>query len=181
MRYFLRPYLLLVSAAAILSAGDPYCPKYPPAVRTEIEESLSLDREFQAYSHSAKARSAASSPRSHLADSSNFIDQLMSKRMAADGVQPAPRASDPEFLRRIYLDLTGRIPTPEQADRFLQDAASNKRERLIDELLGSPAYADQFALFFANRYKVTRGHESVSTPARGVFYNFLRQLVANDR
>jgi len=48
MRYFLRPYLLLVSAAAILSAGDPYCPKYPPAVRTEIEESLSLDREFQA-------------------------------------------------------------------------------------------------------------------------------------
>src|SRR5207248_1406410 len=105
-----------LAAAAILSAGDPYCPKYPPAVRTEMEESLSLDREFQAYSRSARAKSAASGPRSHLADSSNFIDQLMSKKMAADGVQPAPPTSDQEFLRRIYLDLTGRIPTPEQAD-----------------------------------------------------------------
>jgi len=48
-------------------------------------------------------------------------------------------------------------------------------------LLGSSAYADQFALFFANRFKVTRGHESVSTPARDVFYHFLRQLIATDR
>jgi len=165
----------------MLPAQDPYCPRYPSAVRTELEESLSLDREFQSYSRLAKVRSATAASRSHLADSSNFIDQLISKKMDADGVQPAPRTTDPEFLRRIYLDLTGRIPTPGQADRFLNDTSSNKRERLIDELLGSSAYADQFALFFANRFKVTRGHESVSTPARDVFYHFLRQLIATDR
>ena len=177
----MRPFVLSLAAAAILSAGDPYCPKYPPQVRTEMEESLSLDRELQAYSRSARTRPAAAVPRSHLAASSNFIDQLMSKKMSADGVQPAPRTSDAEFLRRVYLDLTGRIPTPEQADRFLKDATPNKRELLIDELLATPAYADQFALFFANRFKVTRSHESISTPARGVFYNFLRQLIATDR
>ena len=165
----------------MLPAQDPYCPRYPSAVRTELEESLSLDREFQSYSRLAKVRPATAASRSHLADSSNFIDQLISKKMDADGVQPAPRTTDPEFLRRIYLDLTGRIPTPGQADRFLNDTSSNKRERLIDELLGSSAYADQFALFFANRFKVTRGHESVSTPARDVFYHFLRQLIATDR
>src|SRR6266567_8366663 len=181
MRHLLRPCILSLAATAILSAGDPYCPKYPAAVRTEMEESLSLDREFQAYSRSARARPAASATPSHLAASSNFIDQLMAKRMSADGVQPAPRTTDSEFLRRIYLDLTGRIPTPEQADRFLKDASSTKREALIDELLDTSAYADQFALFFANRFKVTRSHESVSTPARGVFYDFVRQLVATDR
>lgn len=165
----------------MLPAQDPYCPRYPSAVRTELEESLTLDREFQNHSRLARARPAASVTRSHLADSSNFIDQLIAKKMAADGVEPAPRSTDPEFLRRIYLDLTGRIPTPDQAERFLKDANANKRERLIDELLASPAYADQFALFFANRYKVTRGHESISTPARQVFYNFLHQLIATDR
>src|SRR5262249_52563614 len=181
MRDTVRSCLLALAAARILSAGDPYCPKYPQAVRTEMEESLALDREFQIYSRSARSRSAASSASSHLAASGNFIDQLMSKKMSADGVDPAPRTTDPEFLRRIYLDLTGRIPTPEQADRFLKDATPNKREALIDELLVSPAYADQFALFFANRFRVTRTHESISTPARGVFYNFLRQAIANDR
>src|SRR5205823_2861297 len=102
-------------------------------------------------------------------------------KMAGDGVAPAPRTSDSEFLRRINLDLSGRIPTPEQAERFLNSTDANKRAQLIDELLGAPAYADQMALFLANRFKVTRGHESVSTPARTVFYSFLRDLFAGDR
>src|SRR5262249_34740649 len=107
--------------------------------------------------------------------------QLLSRKMDADGVAPAPRTSDTEFLRRIYLDLTGRIPTSAEAERFLNNSDANKREQLIEQLLGSPAYADQFALFFANRFKVTRGHESVPTRARGVFYNCLHRLTATDR
>src|SRR2546423_942762 len=105
MRQIPRSCLLSLTAATILSAGDPYCPKYPAAVRTEMEESLSLDREFQAYSRSARARTAASATSSHLVTSSNFIDQLMSKKMSTDGVRSAPPTSDSEFLRRIYLDL----------------------------------------------------------------------------
>src|SRR5688572_28139865 len=52
----------------------------------------------------------------------------------------APQCGDADFVRRIYLDLTGVIPTAEQARTFLQDVSAGKRERLIDELLASPAF-----------------------------------------
>src|ERR1700704_1200981 len=145
----IRSSLSMLASAAMLAAADPNCPAYPSAVRTEMERSLSLDREFQAYSKSALRLSRAAST-SRLASSANFIDQLIGGKMDADGVEPAPRTNDAEFLRRIYLDLAGRIPTPERAERFLNDSSADKRTRLIDELLASPAYADQFTLFFAN-------------------------------
>jgi hypothetical protein len=174
--------LILLTTASLLSAADPYCPAYPRAARTEQEDSLALDREFQANVFSARsARNRAAAPGSHLADSKNYIDQFINARMASDSVPSAPRATDPEFLRRIYLDLTGRIPTPDQAERFLKSTDAEKRNKLIDELLNSPAYADQFALYFANRFRVTRAHESVSTPARTVFHSSLRDLAATDR
>ena len=52
---------------------------------------------------------------SRVAGSGNFIDQLIYKKLAADGVLPAPSTTDAEFLRRITLDLAGRIPSPDQA------------------------------------------------------------------
>jgi hypothetical protein len=55
---------------------------------------------------------------------------------------PLPeRVGDEAFLRRVTLDLTGKIPTPEEIHRFLSDRASDKRERLVERLLGSEAYA----------------------------------------
>src|SRR3981189_986509 len=100
MNRTIRLGLTVMAAAAMLPAADPNCPAYPSAVRTEMERSLSLDREFQAYSKSARTQSrAASTPK--LAASSNIIDQLIFGKMAADGVEPAPRTNDAEFLRRI--------------------------------------------------------------------------------
>src|SRR5438128_11628429 len=55
--------------------------------------------------------------------------------------QPAGPASDAEFLRRIYLDLTGVIPSADEARAFLKDANPNKRPQLIDRLLASAGYA----------------------------------------
>jgi hypothetical protein len=65
------------------------------------------------------------------------IDQLIE---SAAGTTVAPVADDAEFVRRIYLDLTGRIPSPDETQSFLADAASNKRAVLIDKLLGSADY-----------------------------------------
>jgi hypothetical protein len=145
-----------------------------------MAESVEVDTAFQAHSRSARATRRAALPPRH-ADSNNPIDRLLFAKMAADGVEAAPRTTDTEFLRRIHLDLTGRIPTPDQAERFLNDSASNKRDKLIDELLNSPAFADQIALFFQNKFKVTRAHESISSPARDVFHEFLRQSAAADK
>jgi len=73
------------------------------------------------------------------------IDSEVRKALETEKVTPAPRADDPTFLRRIYLDLTGAIPTYEEAVQFLQDTAADKRTKLIDKLLDDPRYAVQQA------------------------------------
>jgi hypothetical protein len=70
------------------------------------------------------------------------IDQAIAARPAA------PPADDAEFLRRVYLDLTGTIPTAAEARAFLQDTSPAKRQALIDRLLASPEYARHLATVF---------------------------------
>src|SRR5205823_2925857 len=60
----------------------------------------------------------------------------------------APIAPDAEFLRRVTLDLNGTIPTAAETRAFLADADPKKREKLIDKLLASPAYARRMAQVF---------------------------------
>ncbi|HBL42793.1 MAG TPA: hypothetical protein DDZ90_05305, partial [Planctomycetaceae bacterium] len=69
------------------------------------------------------------------------IDRLIQNRTADYAKLASPLSNDAEFLRRIYLDLTGRIPTIEQTRTFLKDQRTNKRAILIDQLLNSPEYA----------------------------------------
>jgi hypothetical protein len=69
------------------------------------------------------------------ADSSRTIDGFVAAAWARDKVQPAPLAADAEFVRRIYLDLVGRIPTKDEALRFVNDRRPDKRAKLTDELL----------------------------------------------
>lgn len=76
------------------------------------------------------------------------IDQLILAECEARSITPAPRADDAEFLRRIYLDLTGSIPTVGEAKAFLDDPSPIKRQQLIDRLLNSPEYARQMQRVF---------------------------------
>jgi hypothetical protein len=73
------------------------------------------------------------------------IDRHVEARLEAEGVPPAEPADDAEFLRRVYLDLHGVVPTAEQATRFLADPDPAKRTRLIDALLASPRYGEYLA------------------------------------
>ncbi len=68
------------------------------------------------------------------------IDRHINARLAERGVKPAAPASDAEFLRRVYLDLTGRIPRVADARAFLEDKSPDKRRRLVERLLESPQY-----------------------------------------
>jgi hypothetical protein len=77
-----------------------------------------------------------------------IIDQEIGAALAAKGATPAARASDAEFLRRIYLDLTGTIPTLGEAKAFLDDKSPIKRQQLVDRLLNSPEYARQMQRVF---------------------------------
>jgi hypothetical protein len=73
------------------------------------------------------------------------IDERMAQRWKDNKVQPAPLADDAEFLRRVYLDLAGRIPSAGEARRFLDDPNPRKRQQLIEKLLDGPAYVNHWA------------------------------------
>ena len=172
-------FAVVLLASMPVQSADPGCPRYPSAMRTEQMDLLELDRAFQEYG--ARARKASVGSKSVEAAYSNFIDQKLFAKMAGDKVAPAPKSNDIEFLRRAYVDITGRIPTPEAAQAFLESADADKRGKLIEQLLGSPAYADQLTTFWANKFKVTRSHESIGTFGRNVFYEWLRKSIADDR
>ncbi|HKO56208.1 MAG TPA: DUF1549 domain-containing protein [Thermoanaerobaculia bacterium] len=80
----------------------------------------------------------------------NFIDSEIFGKMVKDGVQWTTRSSDAEFLRRVTLDLTGEIPDAETVKAFLADPDAGKRDKAIDRLLASPAYADRWTMWFGD-------------------------------
>ncbi|MBI3469378.1 MAG: DUF1549 domain-containing protein [Planctomycetes bacterium] len=95
----------------------------------------------------------------------NFIDEHVWNKLKALGITPSEPAGDSTFLRRAYLDVIGRLPTPDEARAFLADPSSDKRERLVDDLLARPEYADFWAnkwadLLRPNPYRVNRPPES---------------------
>jgi hypothetical protein len=74
------------------------------------------------------------------------------------------------------LDLTGRIPSPDRADSFLQATDSAKRARLIDDLMASEAFVDNWTLFYANLFQVTSGYYNyISIGGRNKFNGYLRR------
>ncbi len=73
------------------------------------------------------------------------VDELLAEQWRAAGVEPAPSASDSEFLRRAFLDLTGVIPRVADVREFLADDRPDKRARLIDRLLASPRHSTHLA------------------------------------
>jgi hypothetical protein len=72
------------------------------------------------------------------------IDQAIASKWTAQGVKPTHAADDAEFLRRVHLDLNGRIPTVAEVREFLDDATPNKRLRVVERLLQRPLYAEHF-------------------------------------
>ncbi|MFZ9793458.1 MAG: DUF1549 domain-containing protein, partial [Gemmataceae bacterium] len=76
----------------------------------------------------------------------NFIDVLISQKLEKIGLQQAEICSDSIFLRRIYLDLTGQLPSATEAGEFLTDSRKNKRELLLENLLKRPDFAEVWAL-----------------------------------
>lgn len=89
----------------------------------------------------------------------NFIDGFVWDKLQQLNITPAEQASDSTFLRRVSIDLIGRLPTADESRAFLKDTRSDKRARLIDSLLSRPEYVDHWAnkwadLIRPNPYRV---------------------------
>jgi hypothetical protein len=109
----------------------------------------------------------------------NFVDELVFARQRELQLLPAPVASDEVFLRRVFLDVVGALPTPEEAKAFLDSRDADKRAKLIDKLL----QRDEFATFWALKWADVMRGSPVTLSERGVhsFHRYLVRTVAEDR
>src|SRR5262245_575750 len=80
--------------------------------------------------------------------SGGAIDRIIDTKLASSSVQPAAISSDYEFVRRIYLDAWGLVPSPKDVKEFVSDARPNKRDLLIDRLLADDRWADPWVSYW---------------------------------
>jgi len=116
------------------------------------------------------------------AGSLGMIDQYLFSAMQDAGVQPADPTTDWEFIRRVTLDLTGRIPDPNAVLAFVADATPNKRAILIDSLIGSPNWIDKWTMYYGDLYKNNSSNSQIQRFRGGVaaFYSYIKtSLTAN--
>ncbi len=91
----------------------------------------------------------------------NEIDLFVLSRLEREGLSFSPPADRLTLIRRVYLDLLGLLPTPEEADAFVQDARPEAYDELVDRLLDSPRYGERWARRWLDlaRYADTNGYE----------------------
>jgi len=105
-------------------------------------------------------------PVGELPPARNFIDTLVFEKLRALGMPPSAVCDDATFLRRITLDLAGRLPTVAEHAAFTADSSATKRDAVIDRLLASEDYAD----YFANKWTALLRNKRKEPPtARGTF------------
>jgi len=111
---------------------------------------------------------------------SKQIDALVAKGLAKEKLKANKPASDETFLRRVYLDVTGRIPTPEEAQAFLSSKEANKRAKLIDKLLASDGYVHHFYNYWADVLRAQSQGIGDSSAAQE-YLNFIRKSLRENK
>ena len=106
------------------------------------------------------------------------IDEFIFTRLRQLKMNPSAICDDVTFLRRVYLDLTGQLPTAGQARKFVGDSAPDKRSRLIDELLDSQGFADLQSQSWADLLRI----EEKTLDRKGVqnFHAWVRNSIATN-
>ena len=130
-------------------------------------------------------------PTRQVSSSTKHLDRHINLVLKREGIQPSGISEDTEFLRRVHLDLTGKIPTPEEVLNFLKDGSPNKRQKKIAQLLGSEPYIDYWSGLWVNWLIGRRGDNDdrrigLTAWVRGALtenipYNqFVQELIAAD-
>ncbi|MDQ3332625.1 MAG: DUF1549 and DUF1553 domain-containing protein [Planctomycetota bacterium] len=107
-----------------------------------------------------------------------FVDGRVEQGWKDASVTPSPLAGDSEWLRRVSLDLAGRIPTAREVEEFLADSSPEKRTKVIDRLLSNDDFDRHFATVWTNLL-VGRAESPIAD--RGALFAFLRKAFADNR
>ncbi|HUR46537.1 MAG TPA: DUF1549 and DUF1553 domain-containing protein [Candidatus Saccharimonadales bacterium] len=135
---------------------------------------------YQGYASVFRATIPLGAPVDKVPASKTFIDDLVFKKLKTVGMPPSEICDDSTFLRRVTIDVAGRLPTPEETRAFLESKESNKRDKWIDQLLASTDYADNFANKWSSllRNKRTEANQKHGTFA---FYSWIRDSFAENK
>ena len=110
----------------------------------------------------------------------NFIDELVFVKLKTLGVPPSELSEDATFIRRVTIDIAGRLPSATEAREFLTSKELNKRDDLIERLLASPDYGDHFA----NKWSaVLRNKKKNAQYTRGTyaFHDWIRASLLQNK
>jgi hypothetical protein len=114
----------------------------------------------------------------------NFIDEFVAAKLKKLNVRPSELSSDSEFIRRIYLDTVGKLPTSDEVKEFLADTNPEKRSRLIDSLIETPEWVHLRTLKMADMLRVhprrLGNGEFGETPAT-LFHEFIWDSVSENK
>lgn len=113
------------------------------------------------------------------------LDSYIWADFQKNGITPAPKTTDWEFVRRVTLDLTGRIPTPDRVLSFVADTDPEKRAQLVDTLLASPEWVDKWTMYFGDLYQNVDVKSSTSLrrfpQGRNAFYQWIKDSLTNGK
>ena len=110
----------------------------------------------------------------------NFIDEAVFGKLKLLGIPPSPVCDDGTFLRRVYIDISGKLPTEAETREFIADTNPAKRDAVVDRLLDSEDYAD----YFANKWNlVLRNKKRQPTDTEGTyaFHQWIRQSLYDNK
>ena len=108
------------------------------------------------------------------------VDKFTSKKWKELGLVPSELCSDEQFIRRVYVDVTGTLPTPKEVLAFVADKDAAKRDKLVDKLLDTPEYAYFFANKWADILRVKRRQLPDRAAGTFAFHEWIREQVAAD-
>ncbi|MEZ5353383.1 MAG: DUF1553 domain-containing protein [Bryobacteraceae bacterium] len=114
-------------------------------------------------------------------EGNNFIDEEVFAKLRRFNIVPSGLSGDSEFLRRVCLDLTGRMPPPGRVREFLASRDSEKRAKLVDTLLASPEYVDYWTFRLADLFRVSIFPVGINPKWTADYYEWIRDGVERDR
>lgn len=110
----------------------------------------------------------------------NYIDQFVNAKLNKLRIKPSDVCSDEVFLRRVSIDIVGKLPTVEQYEKFVNDPDPYKREKLVDELLASKEFVEMWVMKWAELLQIRQVNNQVSRKAVFLYFNWLKEQIAND-
>src|SRR5262249_5002481 len=108
------------------------------------------------------------------------LDKLLNQELLRHGVKPAPLTTDEQFVRRAYLDVTAKLPTPADIAEFLKDKSADKRARLIDRLLETDDYARYWSSYW-HRVISSRVTDQLLQATGEQFKPWMREQLKNNK